>query len=1022
MRKPLIFISTVSLVTCLSLGLSFFSSPPASAQIPLGGHVYVPSSSDSINGQTNVVMTDANCTLTAPSGCTVQTSQGGTADAPYTGTLVVTSSVPLTATRNIVVPLSPGRGYTVYNKTTGGQSIQIIGSSGTGVVITNSASLPITVNSDGTNYNIAAGGGNVNGVITGPLAATTYQNPFTSYVFGDSISCGQGASNTSLGYAYLYQHLFGGTVRNQCQVGDTAVSTDKAMMVSSVPVTGGYLTVGETFTNDVNNANGGTTNYQNTARLFYQNLVAWSTIPSTSKVNAQTCSTSGFTNDNTYQFGLARTSSTSGNTITCNVTVGASGAVVVGYLLTSGGTGTFTMTINGSSVTDTFSASTTFNAFGYGGVTFSNNATSDGYGAQIFTGYTPGTTVPVVITQTANGVVNLGYVATIPAASNNNPWFLAISPNHQNNANDALSGTYAGFAQSIITQFSSLGANAFYVDTRAALGTNYGAYYADAIHPNDPGHALMNTTLVAGTPAALLSTFPAMMKSATRYPLDGAMDFLPRDGVTAISPLNWPKLNGYRLGDGVNSWGWGLNLYSNGGGTVYGLSADTTHGAYLIGNNSGSNIEAALCGYVNGGRTPSTPSQMVCPVRAQSISNLVSAIIGPASSGNLGGLQAFNGDVAIGGFGSVGTQGAGNAFVNSGYMAFRPTATTSAGVNNPSIPLYFQANGTNTGVPGTLGLGWRNIPTSPTANNPNFYLTAISDNLTPSLWGVDLTGNGLPTLLSSGATAGGSVICTVASPCSSGTVNSGTANQVARYAATGTAVSGSANLIDNGTTFQVSGENTSLVTISGVPSFSLSDGVGWSMTGTGYIGSTGIATGGANFPSYSTNIQASYWNGSTSASDSYTLTNSADAGTNPSTHLVIGHSGSSGAASVDIQNADLTVQGSSVCRQNGTNCPGGIGGTDYYWTQNVGGSCSGISYAAGTTCSGTITTQGTMPNSSWQLFCTAHNPSLPAVLISDDGSRPTTSGTTINVFVYVAATGGGSGTFTPQVDCHAHHN
>lgn len=50
--------------------------------------------------------------------------------------LSVTSSVSLTATRNVVVPLAPQQ-WTVYNGTSGAQSLQFIGASGTGITIAN---------------------------------------------------------------------------------------------------------------------------------------------------------------------------------------------------------------------------------------------------------------------------------------------------------------------------------------------------------------------------------------------------------------------------------------------------------------------------------------------------------------------------------------------------------------------------------------------------------------------------------------------------------------------------------------------------------------------------------------------------------------------------------------------------------------------------------------------------------------------------------------------------------------------
>ncbi len=76
---------------------------------------------ESINKRAAVSMTsDANKTLT-----TLQAASG---------ILDVTSTVSLTATRNIVVPLT-ARQWTVYNGTTGAQSIQVIGATGTGITV-----------------------------------------------------------------------------------------------------------------------------------------------------------------------------------------------------------------------------------------------------------------------------------------------------------------------------------------------------------------------------------------------------------------------------------------------------------------------------------------------------------------------------------------------------------------------------------------------------------------------------------------------------------------------------------------------------------------------------------------------------------------------------------------------------------------------------------------------------------------------------------------------------------------------
>ena len=62
--------------------------------------------------------------------------------------LDITSGVSLGSTRNIVLPLNP-QVWVVYNGTTGGQSLQFIGASGTGVTVANGKRAVIY--SDGTN-------------------------------------------------------------------------------------------------------------------------------------------------------------------------------------------------------------------------------------------------------------------------------------------------------------------------------------------------------------------------------------------------------------------------------------------------------------------------------------------------------------------------------------------------------------------------------------------------------------------------------------------------------------------------------------------------------------------------------------------------------------------------------------------------------------------------------------------------------------------------------------------------------
>ncbi|HEY1646290.1 MAG TPA: hypothetical protein VGF75_08105 [Candidatus Saccharimonadales bacterium] len=107
----------------------------AGPSISLTGSINVPGSA-SVLGYTDLTIADADHNLTA--------------DEWAANFLDITSSVSLTATRNIVAPLNIGQQFTITNSTIGGQAIQIIGATGTGVNIPNGNSL--VVYCDGTNY------------------------------------------------------------------------------------------------------------------------------------------------------------------------------------------------------------------------------------------------------------------------------------------------------------------------------------------------------------------------------------------------------------------------------------------------------------------------------------------------------------------------------------------------------------------------------------------------------------------------------------------------------------------------------------------------------------------------------------------------------------------------------------------------------------------------------------------------------------------------------------------------------
>ena len=146
--------------------------------------------------------TDADITLTA---------NNGSVDQSRSAVLVITSSGSLTATRNVIAPASASKVYIIKNSTTGGQSIQIKYSTGTGVTIGNAQTM--VVYGDGTNFyngetaltNLTVNGdlgvtgttslttGSISGVMTAPTATAgtnTTQLATTAFVTQNAVLTG----------------------------------------------------------------------------------------------------------------------------------------------------------------------------------------------------------------------------------------------------------------------------------------------------------------------------------------------------------------------------------------------------------------------------------------------------------------------------------------------------------------------------------------------------------------------------------------------------------------------------------------------------------------------------------------------------------------------------------------------------------------------------------------------------------------------------------------------------------------
>jgi hypothetical protein len=111
-----------------------------------------------IAGVVTITMFDTNYTLT---------NFNGVSDEARNQVIVATGTN--SAQRNIIAPLTE-KTYIVKNSTTGGFGVQIIGASGTGVVIPNGVTAMVYC--DGTNFNPAVTGSTGNQTVNGNLTVT----------------------------------------------------------------------------------------------------------------------------------------------------------------------------------------------------------------------------------------------------------------------------------------------------------------------------------------------------------------------------------------------------------------------------------------------------------------------------------------------------------------------------------------------------------------------------------------------------------------------------------------------------------------------------------------------------------------------------------------------------------------------------------------------------------------------------------------------------------------------------------
>lgn len=188
-----------------------------------------------IAGVVTITMSDTNYTLT---------NFNGVSDEARNQVIVATGTN--SAQRNIIAPLAE-KTYIIKNSTTGGFAVQIIGSSGTGVVIPNGVTTMVYC--DGTNFFSAQSGTPGNLTVNGNLAVTGTTNltgalTGSTAVFAGAISA---VSPTFTGVPTAPTAIAG---TNTTQIATTAfvqnvaggLGTMSTQNANNVAITGGTIT------------------------------------------------------------------------------------------------------------------------------------------------------------------------------------------------------------------------------------------------------------------------------------------------------------------------------------------------------------------------------------------------------------------------------------------------------------------------------------------------------------------------------------------------------------------------------------------------------------------------------------------------------------------------------------------------------------------------------------------------------------------------------------------------------------
>jgi hypothetical protein len=378
-------------------------------------------------------LSDANLTLTL--------TDTNAAQAARALVLNVTSSFgSLTATRELVVPTIQKQ-YIVQNNTTGGQSITVKTTAGTGITVPNGRKAHLYVN--GTDVIqmfdfVDINGGTIDGTPVGSASASTGAfttlNASGATTLDGTVALGNAAGDLITVPGTVNSNLI--FTDNTYDIGASGATRPRNLFLAGAATVGGNLSVGGTLTLTGGvNLNG--------------NVTVGDTSADTLTINATITSNLIFT-DNTYDIGASGATRPRNLFLAGNSTVGGNqtltGALIVDS--TTDSTSTLTGSIQtdgGVGIAKALFVGTTTNMAGaltYGGVTLSNSVT--GTGSMVLS------TSPTLVTP-ALGTPSSGVVTNLTGTA-------SININGTVGATTANTGAFTVLTASSDSTFSSTGA------------------------------------------------------------------------------------------------------------------------------------------------------------------------------------------------------------------------------------------------------------------------------------------------------------------------------------------------------------------------------------------------------------------------------------------------------------------------------------------------------------------------------------------------------------------------------------